>query len=201
MALPPAAPERQLMHSRRIDVRVYARGHGLWEVDAEVSDIKTHDTPLGSSVRPAGQPIHDMLLRLVIDERFNVLEAGSLTRAMPYAGVCDEHGDVYQRLVGLNLLQGFRHAVRERVGAIEGCTHLTELTAVLPTAVMQAFGGTVFDSQRRDGDTQPAHLNRCHALRTSGDVVRLHYPRWYRPSVADASLSSAAEPSSLSRPR
>ena len=88
---------------------------------------------------PAGEPIHDMLLRLVVDEQFNVVEAGAETYSMPYPGACDQHGDAYGRLVGLNLMKGFRHAVRERLGGIQGCTHLTELSQVLPTAVVQAF--------------------------------------------------------------
>ena len=149
MALPPAAPERQLKHRRSIDVQVYARGDGLWEVDAELVDVKTRDAQLAGGLRPAGEPIHDMLLRLVVDEQLNIVEAGSETRWMPYPGQCDDHGDAYAGLVGLNLLQGFRQAVTERLGGVRGCTHLTELTQVLPTAVIQAFAGEVIDTRER----------------------------------------------------
>jgi hypothetical protein len=181
MALPTAAPERQLKHRRSIDVRVYARGNGLWEVDAHLSDIKTRDATLAGQVRHAGDPIHDMLLRLVIDEAFNILEAGSETRWMPYPGHCDDLGDAYARLVGLNLLQGFRAAVRQRLGGVLGCTHLTEMTQVLPTAVVQAFAGEVLDTREDNASgRQPFQLDRCHALRTDGPVVRTFYPRWYR---------------------
>jgi hypothetical protein len=178
MALPAAAPERQLKHTRCIDVQVYARGNGLWEVDAVITDVKTRDTEF----RRAGEPIHDMLLRLVIDEQFNVLEAGSETRGMPYPGACDAHGDAYGKLAGLNLMRGFRYAVHERLGGIAGCTHLTELTQVLPTAVVQAFAGDVINTRGDDADAKPPfQLDRCHALRTDGATVKLHYPRWYRP--------------------
>lgn len=51
MALPPAAPERKLKHRRSIDVHVYARGNGLWEVDAEIRDVKTRDAKLAGGVR------------------------------------------------------------------------------------------------------------------------------------------------------
>lgn len=187
MALPPAAPERQLKHTRCIDVQIYARGTGLWEVDAVITDVKTRDADLANGVRRAGEPIHDMLLRLVIDEAFNVLEAGSETRAMPYPGECDQLGDVYGRLVGLNLLKGFRFAVLERLGGVAGCTHLTELAQVLPTAVVQAFAGDVINT-RGDGANakQPFQLDRCHALRTDGNVVRSHYPRWYKPAAPES---------------
>ena len=95
MALPPAAPERQLKHRRSIDVHVYARGNGLWEVDAEIRDLKTRDAKLAGGLRKAGDPIHDMLLRLVVDEQLNIVEAGSETRWMPYPGLCNDHGDAY----------------------------------------------------------------------------------------------------------
>jgi hypothetical protein len=181
MALPLPAPERQLKHRRTIDVQIYARGDGLWEVDALLCDTKTRDAKLAGGVRAAGDPIHDMLLRLVVDERLNVVEAGSHTRAMPYAGHCDDHGDAYAQLAGLNLLKGFREAVRQRLGGVRGCTHLTELTHVLPTAVVQAFAGEVFNT-RGDGasDQRPFQIDRCHALRSDAPAVRTFYPRWYR---------------------
>ncbi len=182
MALPAAAPQRRLQHTRSIEVQVYARGNGLWEVDAVITDVKTRDAELAEGVRRAGEPIHDMLLRLVVDEQFNVVEAGSETRGMPYPGRCNDHGDAYAKLAGLNLLRGFRHAVYERLGGVAGCTHLTELTQVVPTAVVQAYAGEVINT-RGDGpdDRKPFQLDRCHALRTDGPTVQVHYPRWYRP--------------------
>jgi hypothetical protein len=185
MALPRAAANRQLKHTRRLDVQVFARGDGLWEVDATITDTKTRDARMAASVRPAGEPIHDMLLRLVVDERFNIVEAGAQTRAMPYPDLCDAYGDAYARLVGLNLLQGFRAALRERVGGVIGCTHITELAQVLPTAVVQAFAGEVLDT-RGEGDARPFQIDRCHALRADGEAVRLYYPRWARARAADA---------------
>ena len=191
MALPTAAPSRQLKHRRTLDVKIYSRDDGLWEVDAELRDTKTRDAPLAGGVRPAGQPIHDMLLRLVVDESFNVLEAGAQTRAMPYPGVCDDHGEAYGRLVGLNLLKGFRQAVQQRLGGVLGCTHLTELSQVLPTAVVQAFAGEVIDTRGDNpASQQPFQIDRCHALRSDGPAVQTFYPRWYRKSGADGTIVS-----------
>jgi len=194
MALPTASPERQLSHQRSIDVRVYSRGTGLWEVDATVRDVRTKDITTATGVLPAGQPIHDMLLRLIVDEQFNVVEAGARTDAQPYPGACENHGDTYGQLVGLNLMRGFRRAVRERVGGVKGCTHITELSQVLPTAVLQAFVGQVVDVRGRDaGSAQPMQIDGCHALRSDGAVVARYYPRWYRgPGQAAAAESAPA---------
>lgn len=181
MALPPAATDRQLRHRRSIDVQVFACGNARWQVDARLTDVKTREVELGGKPRAAGDPIHDMLLRLEIDEAFNILAAGSKTLAMPYPGHCDAGPDRYEQLVGLNLMQGFRRAVSERLGGIHGCTHITELSRLLPTAVVQAFAGDVIDTQQPAlGAAQPFQIDRCHALRVDGPAVALHYPRWFR---------------------
>lgn len=189
MALPAALPKRTLKHRRNIEVEVFARGDGLWEVDAHISDIKTRDASLAGQVRSAGQPIHDMILRVVIDEQFNILEAGAQTDWMPYTGLCDQHGDAYGQLVGLNLLKGFYANVKTRLGGTRGCTHITELTQVLPTAVVQAFAGEVTAIREDSGDSElpPFQINRCHALRDDAPAVRLFYPRWYKPRADDSS--------------
>jgi hypothetical protein len=116
---------------------------------------------------------------VVVDRSLTIVESGAESLQVPYPGECDAHGDVYGRLAGLNLLQGFRQALRERVGGVLGCTHLTELAQVLPTAVVQAFAGEVIDT-RGHGDERPFQIDRCHALRSDGPAVRAHYPRWFR---------------------
>jgi hypothetical protein len=192
MALPPAAPSRQLKHRRSIDVQVFARGHGLWEVDALLVDTKTRDVTLGGERRAAGDPIHEMLLRIVVDESFTIVEAGAETRWMPYPGRCDDHGRAYASLVGLNLMRGFRQAVRERLGGVLGCTHLNELGLVLPTAVVQAFAGDVLNTREDSKSAEPPfQIDRCHALRSDGPVVQRFYPRWYRPERTDAKAAPA----------
>jgi hypothetical protein len=192
MTLPTAASARTLQHRRSIDIKVYARGDGLWEVDAHLTDIRTREALLPSGRRAAGEPIHEMLLRLVIDERFNIVESGAETRAMPYEGMCDNYGAAYASLLGLNLMRRFRQGVQQRLGGVLGCTHITELTQTLPTAVVQAFAGIVIDTRgEAESAKQPFQIDRCHALRADGEVVRLHYPRWYRQGAVSSGADTA----------
>ena len=192
MPLPPACPSRQPKHRRSIAVQVFARDDGLWEVDATLVDTKTRDLPLGGGVRRAGDAIHDMLLRLVVDRGLNIVAAGSQTLAMPYVDQCADHDDAYARLAGLNLARGFRRALLDRVGGVRGCTHLTELAQVLPTAVIQAFAGEVIDARaEHPGAQRPFQIDRCHALRAEGDVVRVHFPRWHRQPDANIGADNA----------
>lgn len=171
---------RRPLHRRALDVQVFARDDGLFDVEASLIDTKTHDVPLAGVPRKAGDPIHEMRLHLTVDPTLSITAASSETLWMPYPQACAEHGDAYAQLVGLNLLKGFRQAVGERVGGGRGCTHLTELCQVLPTAVIQAMAGSVLDT--REGDAAgnpPFQLDRCHALRRDGATVAQFYPRWH----------------------
>lgn len=169
------------MHTRTLTVQVYERDDGLFDVEAGLVDVKQIDMRLATGLRLAGEPIHEMQLRLVVDRALSIVDAGSTTVAMPYPGVCGEHGDAYAQLKGLNLLNGFRAALKARLAGTRGCTHLTELAGVLPTAVIQALAGHVLDTREgQDDGTPPFQLDRCHALRREGPVVKTHYPRWFK---------------------
>ena len=182
MPLSPPVARRILKHTRLLRVEAFAREDGLWDIDAQITDVKTRTVTLASGARPAGEPLHDLKLRLTIDREFNVIAAESASDSMPYPGFCDTIKPAYEQLVGLNLLQGFRQQVLARVGGVAGCTHLTELAQILPTAAIQAFAGDVLPT--RDGDLddanqqKPFQLDRCHALRSDGEAVALFYPRW-----------------------
>jgi hypothetical protein len=192
MPLPPPTSRRALKHTRAIHIEAYARDDGLWDLDAHITDVKTRDAKLASAIRPAGEPIHDLWLRVTIDTKFNVVAAGAVSDAVPYPNYCDTIGPDYARLVGLNLLKGFRQGVKQRLSGINGCTHLSELAAVLPTAAVQAFAGDVIDTRdgaaTNDQTTKPFQLDRCHALKTDGEAVAKYYPRWaIRPDVESES--------------
>jgi hypothetical protein len=178
----PSAPAitRTPLHTRSLEVQVFERSDGLFDVEARLRDVKAIDMRLATGLRPAGQPIHDMGLHLVVDRHLTIVSATSATQAMPYPGTCDEHGDAYAQLAGLNLMQGFRAALKARLAGTRGCTHLTELAGVLPTAVIQAFAGHVLDTREGTADGAPPYqIDRCHALRRDGPVVKTHYPRWF----------------------
>jgi len=176
-------PNRRHVHTRSIKVDAYARDDGLWDLEALLTDTKPRDFVLATGMRPAGVPVHDMNLTVTIDTQLNIVAAEARSRSVPYPGQCEAIHPDYSKLVGLNLLQNFRRRSLEQLGGVNGCTHLTELAGVLPTAAMQAFAGEVsrsHESAQPGEETKPWQLDRCHALRTDGPAVAEFYPRWYR---------------------
>ena len=176
--------ERELTHTRRVRYEGYKRADGRWDIEAHLSDVKNHDYQLKTGVRRAGQPIHDMWLRLTIDRAFNVVDAIASTDAVPYPGGCETAAPEYRKLVGLNLLQSFRKQVKLLLGGVRGCTHLTEMLAGMPTAAIQSFAGEA--REERDDGARPFQLDQCLALETSGETVKKWYPRWHRKEKASA---------------
>jgi hypothetical protein len=183
-----SAFNRRHHHTRAIRIDAYERDDGLWDFEAHLTDVKSVDFRLASGLRPANKPVHDMLLTLTIDRALNIVAAHAQSMAVPYPGHCDTIGPAYEQLVGLNVMRGFRESVKARLGGSAGCTHLTELATMLPTAVIQAYAGVVLDtrdaSAAEEQSVQPFQLDRCHALRTDAPAVREFYPRWYRAPKA-----------------
>ena len=181
--MPLSSPvSRTLRHTRAIQVDAYARDDGLWDLDARITDVKTRDTALASGLRGAGNAIHDLKLRLTINRELVIVDAEAASDAVPYPGFCDTIAPAYKSLIGLSLTNHFRLRLKDRLSGVLGCTHLTELSLILPTAALQAYANDVI--QTRDGDgvddasERPFQLDRCHALRIDGPAVAAYYPRW-----------------------
>jgi hypothetical protein len=174
---------RALRHTRAIQIDAFARDDGLWDLDARITDVKVKDVTLASGLRPGGTFLHDLTLRITINRELTIVDAEAASDAVPYPGYCDQIGPAYKQLIGLSLMKGFRLGIKERLSGVLGCTHLTELAQVLPTAAIQAYANDVI--QTRDGAAgndqlteRPFQLEKCHALRVDAPAVAKYYPRW-----------------------
>ncbi len=178
MPLSPPVASRERLHSRRVTYEGFKRDDGLFDVEAHIVDVKDHDVTLLSGVRLAGEPVHDMWVRVTIDRGFQIHDIEACTERMPYPGACDRIGPAYRALIGANLVSGFRKRLHDAMGHVRGCTHLTEMLGYLPTAAVQTFAG--LRAREDEGPDKPFQLDRCHALETTTDTVRRYYPKWYR---------------------
>jgi hypothetical protein len=137
MPLPPSSIPRQRLHQREVSYEGFMRDDGLVDIDAHLVDAKDHDYELLTGVRPAREAVHDMWARVTIDRRFVIHAIDVHTDSMPYPDACDRIEPVYSKLIGANLLQGFRKRLHDDMGGVRGCTHVTELLGALSTAAVQ----------------------------------------------------------------
>jgi hypothetical protein len=178
MPLSPPTVDRARLHTRRVSFEGFQRSDGLFDIEAHLSDIKDHDYALLTGVRRAGEAVHDMWARVTIGRDYLIRAIEVKTDEMPYPGACERIEPAYAKLVGANLLKGFRKTVGETMGGIKGCSHVSEMLAQVPTAAIQMFAG--LRSEIEADGTKPFQLDRCHALETTTDTVRRYYPKWYK---------------------
>ncbi len=187
MPLSPPSPREQL-HTREIICRGYRRADGLWDIEAHLTDVKTYafQTEQRGQLEP-GQPLHDLWLRLTVDDRFKVHAIEAVTDRGPFTA-CGDIAPNYQRLVGLTIGKGWSRAVKERLGGVEGCTHLMEMLGPVATTAFQ----TIFpilaseeaarakaEGRKEGGKARPVLLNMCHIFASDGEVVRKFWPEHY----------------------
>lgn len=168
--------ERTKTHTRQILIEGYKRQDGLWDIEGYIKDVKTHDHKLVSHVHPANKPIHEMTLRITIDNSLTIVEAEAMSHSTPYSPVCERITPEYAKLKGVQIKGGFRSRVAELFGGTKGCTHITELIGTMATAAIQTTVGNI----PVDPAAKPLSVNGCHALDTSGSIVQEYYPQWYK---------------------
>lgn len=178
MSLSAAGP-RRLVHRRDIQLCGYVREDGQMEVEARMCDVKTYSMPSHDRhLIAAGEPLHDMWIRLtLLPDTMEITGCEASMDATPY-GICPQTAPHMGRLVGLKIGKGFLRAAAQRVGGVEGCTHLRELLQPLATVAYQtryslqvhphALEGKM---QRGERDSGPGLLNSCHSYAETSPVV------------------------------
>jgi hypothetical protein len=182
---------RRLMHRRSIECTGYLRNDGLWEVEARLVDTKpfAQRDHFRGELQP-GDPVHDIGVRLAVDDALTIREAETTMRATPFA-TCVDVEPILQRLVGERIGPGWRDLVRRKIGRLETCTHLSELLGPAVTTLYQTMSyGKTPDGRssledQRGAREPPFFLGGCHSWRTDGPVVAELFPQFATPSPAD----------------
>jgi len=188
---PPAA--RSPIHARRIECRGYRRDDGLWDIEGHLVDTKDYAFDNAHRGRiEAGEPLHDMWLRLTVDDGLKIVTVEAVTDAAPF-GVCDAITPAFRQLEGLTIRAGFNRKVRELLGGVRGCTHLVDLLGPVATTAYQTIF-PILSRERAAGTDRPAQpssrrpglLDSCHAFASDGEIVRRTWPAWYTgPEAVD----------------
>jgi hypothetical protein len=176
--LPPPGPRDEL-HLRRIEFRGYGRPDGLFEIEGRISDCKRVPfTPIGAEKTVApGELLHDMWVRVVVDDHMLVHEAVAASDATPF-GICTDANAAVAGLKGARIAAGWRSEVMQRVGGVRGCAHVAELLIGLGTAALQ----TLTEARRKrpeplDATDVPRKIDSCYAFARDREVVARIWPQ------------------------
>ena len=183
MPLPPPAP-RIHAHTRRIEYRGYHREDGHWDIEGHLRDTRAYDqtTRLGRT-RPAGEPIHDMHVRITIDDAMTIVDIVAVMDSTPFEE-CPQAEPPVRNLIGAKLGKGWRRALDEAIGGTRGCTHLRELLFGAATAAFQTLGAYRDHLRQQRGEpeapmTEPAFfMGQCMSWDFNGPVIARVAPQF-----------------------
>ncbi len=180
LTLPPAAPRRHL-HTRRITYRGYLRDDGMWDIEGELHDSKEYDINLGyRGELPAGGAIHNMLIRITIDDNMVIHDVAAAMPSTPYLE-CRPAIDPIRAVIGLQMGRGWKKKIEGAIGGLDGCTHVRELLSGAATAAYQTvypYRSNASKLKSTEVTEQPKHLNQCKAWDLKGAVVMRYFPQF-----------------------
>jgi hypothetical protein len=188
MPLSESAKRREI-HHRVIDMKAYAREDGLYDVEAHLVDRKPFAFARISSPEPlpAGQPLHDLWIRLTVDDQYVVRGIEAASDVTPYE-LCKEAESTLTVLVGERVASGWSSKVKQRLRGAASCTHLMEMLIPMATTALQGIHGMQREHITSvDASSVPVKLDSCYAYARHRDVVKLYWPQHYRPRKASAS--------------
>ncbi|TDI66945.1 MAG: DUF2889 domain-containing protein [Alphaproteobacteria bacterium] len=182
MALSEAAP-RSKRHNRTLEMAGYQREDGLWDIEGHLRDIKDYsfDSTWRGKIE-AGTPVHDMWIRLTVDDTLTIRAVEASLDAGPHP-ICADITPNFKVLEGQRIAPGWFLNVKKLLGGAKGCVHMVEMLGPMGTVAYQTLGpNRVTESQdSADGRTQPkpARLDTCHVFASDGELVKQRWPDFY----------------------
>jgi hypothetical protein len=181
----PSSSSRKLSHTRTVVYRGFDREDGLWDIEAELTDVKSYTYSFDSDrAFIAGEPVHGLSIRLTIDDEFLIQDVVTSMDHVPHT-TCDQAPATMHRLKGCRLGKGWRKQVDEKVGGTEGCTHLREMLGNMATAAIQTL--TMGRRHRLESKglppaqtEMPAYLGQCHTWARDSVTTLRHFPMFYQ---------------------
>ncbi len=88
----PAA--REHIHTRKVQCEGFRRADGLWDIEGHITDTKTYG--FGNRERgqvPPGAPIHDMSIRLTVDDGLTIHARRGDDRRQPLSHLPQRHAE------------------------------------------------------------------------------------------------------------
>lgn len=160
-------------------MRGFRRPDGRYEIDGRIVDAKpvTFETFASEKVIRAGEPLHDMCVRLVIDVDMHVHGAIAASDATPFR-ICPGAAAAVPELVGARIAAGWRMEVMRRIGGVRGCAHIIELITAMGAAAFQSMS----EERRarpepRNSHGVPLRVDSCFGYAADGEIVARVWPQ------------------------
>ena len=166
--------KKSKIHTRTLSMATYEADDGNIIVEGTLADHRLVDTYLMSGERRPAGILHHMSVKLLVGPphlTIHDIEVDMISIPRPH---CAEIIRSYDRIKGVTVSSGFTVKIKELMGGINGCSHVTALLVAMGPTVVQGYY-TYFAGKSGHG-THPEirravnrHIkNTCHVWREDG---------------------------------
>jgi hypothetical protein len=165
---------RKLVHTRKIEIRTYDLGDHRVLVEGKLADTRNPQSPAGET-ESGPFLIHDLIARIWVQGPDLTISAVEAEMDKIPRNMCAEILPGMQKLVGLKIITGFTQRVKDLIGDVKGCSHLTNLFLTLGPVAEQGYWaayGRRPGARSLDNPAVSRVLDSCHVWRKDGPYVR-----------------------------
>jgi len=164
----------KLVHTRKIEIHAYDLGEHRVLVEGKLADTRPSQSSAGE---PGKEPalIHDLVARIWVQGPDLTISAVEAVMDQIPRDMCPEVLPGVQKLVGLKIVAGFTQKVKDLIGDVKGCSHLTNLFLTLGPVAVQGYWAAYGRRAGARSLGNPAFsrvLDSCHVWRRDGPYVR-----------------------------
>ncbi|MBK5100551.1 MAG: DUF2889 domain-containing protein [Desulfobacteraceae bacterium] len=167
------------VHERRLELRTYPVEEDQLIVEGWLRDDRlVPGYHWDGRPRPSGV-VHWICVRLLVGGwPLSILDAEAEMPSVPHE-LCPTTLESVKKIVGLSIVSGYSEEVRNRLGGIKGCTHLTHLVLTMGPAAIHGY----WTQRSRECRPVPrlieefpgldAVINSCKLWREDGPLVKM----------------------------
>lgn len=170
----PKEEKGRLGHTRGIDIHTYDLGDHLVLIEGKLRDTRNSNSPTGEA---GNGPIliHDLIARIWVQGPDLTISAAEAEMPRIPREMCPEVLPWVKKLVGLRIIAGFTQKVKDLIGDVRGCSHLTNLFLTLGPAAVQGYWaayGRRPGARSLDNPAVSRVIDSCYVWRKDGPLVR-----------------------------
>ena len=131
--------KKENIHTRNIKISTFESSQGGIIVEGELIDdrLKSGYSPTGEERPP--QIVHHMKIRMWLDgQPLSIKEIEAEMPGIPHKE-CGETRKSLDRIKGMSIVTGFTMRIKDILGGVNGCAHLTSLLTSMAPAAIQGY--------------------------------------------------------------
>ena len=166
--------DRKPVHHRKMEINTFDLGDHRVLVEGQLQDTRNSPASTGDS-KTEPYLVHHLMARVWVqgpDLTISAVEAEM--KSIPREG-CPEALPAVQKLVGLKIVTGFTQKVKDLIGNVKGCSHLTNLFLTLGPVAVQGYWaayGRRPEARSLDNPAISRVIDSCHVWRKDGPYVQ-----------------------------